>query len=148
MDAVGLTYLYAGMGVAMLAAIMAMFEMASTLTDQQIFASPPLDPYLQSTYQSYDKSFLKLARSMDSSWDCKRINEEIEVSDDLATIRKYKEGVPSESLHQRLLGSCPLSNGPHRVLIAPSPAGSMPSHRVFSCILQNEVDCSFERKRG
>lgn len=141
-------YLYAGMGVAMLTAIMAMFEMANGLTGQQMFSRPPKDVYLQSVHQTYDQSFLRLIESMDTSWNCPMIRQEIESNPLFSNIKSYRDGLPSESTHQLLMGSCVFSNGNHRVLISPLPQGSTKSHRLFSCLLVDEVMCSFEKARG
>lgn len=141
-------YLYAGMGVAMLTAIMAMFEMANGLTGQQMFARPPKDAYLQSIHQTYDKSFLRLIESMDTSTTCSTMRSELENNPVFSDIQPYRAGLPSESTHQFLSGSCVFSNGNHRVLISPLPQRSTKSHGLFSCLLMDEVLCSFEKSRG
>ena len=143
-----MTYLYAGMGIAMLTAIMAMFEMANGLTGQQLFARPPRRPYFQSSFQTYDKSLLSLVQSMDSSWTCKTVREELDNNELYSDIKMYQDGIPSTSTDLNLIGSCILSYGGHRVLIAPAPTGSTVSHRFFSCLLTNDVICSFEKPRS
>ena len=136
------------MGIAMLTAIMAMFEMANGLTGQQLFARPPQRPYFQSAYQTYDKSFLALVQSMDSSWTCNTVRDELDNNKLYSDIKMYQDGIASSSLDQRLIGSCSLSYGGHRVLIAPAPPGSIVSHRLFSCLQTADVICSFEKPRS
>jgi len=134
--------------MAMLIAIMAMFEMANGLMGQQIFADPPKDAYISTVYQSYDKSFLKLLTNLDESFSCSDIRAELSSNSQFSDIKSYQLGVPSPSVHERFIGACALSLDTHRVLIVPSSPGSATSHQLFSCVLRNDSYCTFERAKG
>lgn len=143
-----MTYLYAGMGIAMLTAIMAMFEMANGLTGQQIFSRPGEDPYLQSVYQTFDKRFLKLVDSRAQPWTCQEIRQELDGNPSFSDISSYQDGLPTESIHPLFIGSCVFNKGSHRVLVSVPTEGLRTATRVFSCLLVDDVICPFERARG
>lgn len=136
------------MGIAMLTAIMAMFEMANGLTGQQIFSRPAEDPYLQSVYQTFDKSFLKLLGSRSQPWTCEEIRQELEENPSFSDISSYQDGLPTESIHPLLIGSCVFSKGSHRILVSVPTGGLRTTHGVFSCLLEDDVICPFEKARG
>ena len=167
-----LIYLYVGLGMAMLTAIMAMFEMASGITNSQIFSRPPVDPYMQLGSQAADLQFLALIGAADSSWRsgdansswrsgdansswrsgdalCTKIEEEInkfpKIYPDLAG---YTRTQATSSNHLRLAGSCVLVKGQHRVLVTPR-AGVGSFYGLYSCALQkgNPLSCTFEAPR-
>ncbi|MBM5828625.1 MAG: hypothetical protein FJ050_11415 [Cyanobacteria bacterium M_surface_7_m2_040] len=145
-----MTYLYAGLGIAMLTAVMAMFQVAMGLTQQQIASKPPQDSYVKSPWQSNDQQFLRLIQTMDSSWGsgstlCGKIMQTIAVSSTYPNLSGYGPGLVSSSGHARLAGACALANAAHRVVIAPAPAGAT-GYRLYSCLIQGgDVDCAFER---
>ena len=136
-------YLYAGLGIAMLASIMAMFEMASGLTDQQMSSKPPDDLYFQSALQTNDRTFLKLVIEMAPGLDCSAIEGKIKEKE-----LNYKKGFPTPSANPRIIGACDFNYAGHRVLIAPAPLGSSVSYRLFSCIPKDGVLCDFEKPRS
>ncbi len=144
-----MTYLYAGLGMAMLTAIMAMFEMASGITGQQMFSRPPVDRYMQSAAQGADRQFLELISIADSSWGsgdalCTKILAEIEKPGSrYGGLAGYTRSVATTSGHLRLTGACVLAKGEHRVLVAPV-AGAGRSYGLYSCAPQNASSCLFE----
>lgn len=143
-----MTYLYAGMGLAMLTAIMAMFQISSGLTKQQIFSRPPVDSYLKSVWQSNDQQFLRLIETMDSSWGssstlCEKILQAVGPGSTYPNLSNYVKGLETANGHPRLSGACVLGQGPHRVLVVPSTFGGR-SHRLYSCVLTKGVSCDFE----
>jgi len=145
------TYLYAGMGIAMLTAIMAMFQISTGLTQQQIFSKPPADPYLKSVWQSNDQQFLRLIETMDGTWGsgstlCQKIIQTVGSGASFPGLTGYVESLGSGSLHTRFIGACVLGSGPHRVLVAPKPSSSVgTSYRLYSCVLTGGVACNFEQ---
>jgi len=145
-----MTYLYAGLGIAMLTAVMAMFQIAMGLTQQQIVSKPPQDTYLKSVWQSNDQQFLRLIKTMDSGWGtgstlCDKIRQTIATTSMYSSLSDYGPGLVSSSSHPRLMGACALANGGHRVLIAPAPAGAT-GYRLYSCLVKaGDVECGFEK---
>ena len=143
-----MTYLYAGMGLAMLVAIMAMFEMANGLIGQQISTSPPEDSYLSSAYPTVDKRFLRLLQQLDHSLECSSIGVELSSNTEYSDLKPYQQGVPTPSPHSRFVAACVFTHGSHRVLIVPSSGSSIPSYQLFSCVLKDDFACTFERLKG
>ena len=146
-----MTYLYAGLGIAMLTAIMAMFQIATGLTQQQISSKPPTDSYLKSVWQSNDQQFLRLIETMDGTWGtgsvlCQKIIQTVATGGAFPGLAGYVESLGTASLHSRFVGACVLGSGSHRVLIAPKPASSTgASYRLYSCLLSSGVACNFEQ---
>ena len=149
-----LIYLYVGLGMAMLTAIMAMFEMASGITNSQIFSRPPVDPYMQLGSQAADLQFLALIGAAHSSWPsgdalCTKIEEEINKSGVIyPDLVGYTRSQATLSNHLRLAGACVLVKGQHRVLVTPR-AGVGSFYGLYSCALQkgNPFSCTFEAPR-
>ena len=137
----------------MVASIAVLFEFASGLTGQQLVSKPPDDHYWESVYQTRDKRFLKLVQSMDVTWGsgsqlCMKIRTELDENTDYQDLKIYQSEIPVVTVHPRLIGACDLNSDGHRVLIAPSPVGSVHSHSLYSCLLRQSLTCSFESSRG
>jgi len=121
------TYLYAGLGMAMLIAIMAMFEMATGITNQQILSRPPEDPYYASGAQAIDQAALELAAKLEG--------ESVKTLDDLCVkTNDLAKGYPALTDYSfdsfvgsggRLAEGCATrprlipGYGEHRIIIAP-----------------------------
>ena len=146
-----MVYLYAGLGVLMLSGIMAIFEMALSLTGQSMIPTPA-DPYLKSSEMKMsDKRFMGLLQDRNA------------VSQGLASnalcvalLQSYSLQYPEQSAWQsdsrmpidqgRWTRSCQLNRGSHRVVVLPPDPGHihMP-YKLFSCSLAGGNDqCSFE----
>ena len=140
----------------MLTAIAAMFEMASSLTRQQMMTAPADDGYSLSSWRVDDQRFLRLISSPDApSWGsgpalCAKILEEIKPGKEFGTLSGYSPGPSGESSHSVLVGSCVFQKSEHRVLInrRATAAGSS-AYGFLSCNPrpQDGVGCSFERSR-
>jgi len=140
------TYLYAGLGMAMLTAIMAMFETAVGLGQSNAsldrFTYLARDEYLGSGHQSKDKAIYSKAISLpadDALCDAVRSSDK--------SLSAYKTGktqvaYPDKFSSSYLRNACFLKEGNHRVVLAFAPA------RVdfFSCILDQKEKgiCKFE----
>lgn len=134
--------------MAMLVAIMAMFEMANGLMGQQISASPREDPYTSSEYPTADKRFLRLLRQLDDSATCSSILVELKSNPDFNDLKSYQPGEPTKSIHSRFVNACALTDGSHRVLVVPSSGASILRYQLFSCVLRNNLACTFESLKG
>ena len=166
-------YLYAGLGTAMLTAIMLIFEIGLALTDQSLLFSDKIKNMRQKhTVQAYDLLFLQMlsrsddlsaigtglfGRSLCSQIMCRingigcRIGNS--KSSNYQSLQNYGSKVFSPPLGlwssacvlERPLAS---SNSVHRVLIRTDQNSTRTSYQLFSCVLKStEVDrrCLFER---
>ena len=146
-----MTYLYAGLGIAMLTAIMAMFQVATGLTQPENSSELPPDSYLKSVWQSNDQQFLRLIETMDATWGtgsvlCQKMIQALATGGAFPGLTGYVESLGTASLHSRFVGACVLGSGSHRVLIAPKPASSAgANYRLYSCVLSSGVACDFEQ---
>lgn len=159
-----MTYLYAGLGIAMLTAIMAMFEMSQGITRQQMFMAPPPDPYRQSPSQAVDKALLSLIAApsptglRDSSLEGPSLcGSTIASNDNDLSINKILRDhsslypalngytfLPSDLAVEPFVQGCVASSGAHRVYLVPTPNGPFP-YSIFSCVLKDASECVFER---
>lgn len=155
-----MTYLYAGLGLAMLTAIMAMFEMASGLTNQQMMTSPADDGYSLSVWKNDDQRFLKLLDSADATWGsgsplCAKILDQIKPGQPYGDLSGYTPGQTGDSAHPSLAGACVFQKNEHRIVINRSDSVSSAStgstlYRFYACNPQPQfgVVCSFELRRS
>ena len=148
-----MVYLYAGLGVAMLAGIMAIFEMGLALTGNSLLPSPQ-DPYLSdSTAQSEDRRWLSLLTD-DGVLD--RGKSGFSLCDELDVVysERLAEGGVSpwvrDTAHMPVTegdwaGSCLMNRGIHRMIVQPDFGNPASKYSFYSCILQGGNDrCSFE----
>ena len=149
-----MVYLYAGLGVAMLAGIMAIFEMGLALTGNSLLRSPQ-DPYLSnSAAQSEDRRWLSLLTD-----DVERIRGTTGFSlcDELDAVYTERwvvtpwsrDTVRMPVIEGAWAGSCLMNRGLHRVIVRPpdpTDTGYLASkYSFYSCILQGGNDrCPFE----
>ena len=154
-----MVYLYAGLGVAMLAGIMAIFEMGLALTGNSVLPSPQ-DPYLSnSTAQSEDRTWLSLLAD-DGVVDRIRGKYGLSLCDELDAVYSerlaegdvspwFKDTVRMPVTEGDWAGSCLMNRGGgHRVIVQPpDPAATgylASKYSFYSCILQDDI-CPFER---
>ena len=140
-----MSFLYIGLGLAMISGISAMMQIGNNINNMRLLNSFKENEYFQSSLPSYDRrimSFLNDYSGLDSEV-CLKTKESF--SDTI-----YQEGqtflstgtqTPSES--NLLVGSCALVNLElkHRVLIKKSPEGTF---SLFSCYLKDETFCPYE----
>ena len=140
-----MSFLYIGLGLAMISGISAMMQIGNNINNMRFLSSFKENEYYQSSLPSYDRrimGFLNDYSGLDSEV-CLKTKESL--SDTI-----YQEGqtflatgtqTPSES--NLLVGSCVLVNLElkHRVLIKKSPDGTF---SLFSCYLKDETFCPYE----
>lgn len=140
-------YLYAGLGMAMLTAIMAMFEMATGITNQQIMSRPPEDPYYASGAQAIDQAALRLASEPSpkglQGWSmtttaalCDEVNRLVRENPDLYPSLTGYSFAPSVQPESRLASGCETAvvisgSGVHRLTLAPTVSTQ---YSLFSCV--------------
>ena len=140
-----MTFLYIGLGLAMISGISAMMKIGSNVNNLMLLSTFKQSDYYQSSLPSYDRRIMAILDNY-SGQDkdvCSNIKEEL--SDTL-----YKEGelflssgTQTPSLNSLFLGSCVLVNMDlnHRVIINKSNAGTF---NLFSCYLKDETYCPYE----
>jgi len=140
-----MTFLYVGLGIAMISGISAMMQIGNNINNLSLLSSFKDNEYYQSSLPSYDRrimNFLNDYSGLDSEV-CLKTKENLSET-------FYEEGeiflstgtqTPSEST--LFLGSCALVNRElqHRVLIKKSSNGSF---NLFSCYLKSETFCPYE----
>ena len=149
-----MVYLYAGLGVAMLAGIMAIFEMGLALTGNSLLPSPQ-DPYLINTdVKDEDKRWLNLLGDKDVSGTrsdlCAALKdvyskEYLEIGEQFP----WRSNVYASNHNSGWWRSCFMNRGVHRVIVRPSDptdTGHLASkYSLYSCILKSGNDrCPFE----
>jgi len=150
------TYLYAGLGMAMLTAIMAMFEMAAGITNQQILSRPPEDPYYASGAQAIDQTALRLSEESSpkglKGWSmtttsalCDEVNRLVRDNPNLYPSLTTYSFSPSVQPEARLASGCETAVvisgvGVHRLTLVPTASNQ---YSVFSCVTK-EAYCLHE----
>ncbi|WP_413441867.1 hypothetical protein [Synechococcus sp. MIT S1220] len=154
-----MTYLYAGLGIAMLTGIMAIFEMSLSLTGRTLIPAQE-DPYFQAVnFSAIDRDFLKLlnenshlnaiGKNEKRSILCQKIESHIESLTkgkcppqvEFCAIKDFKEDA-SVSPGSDVPFACALRSLSYRVIVNP---GISQDYQLFSCILDgNDERCSFE----
>ena len=140
-----MTFLYVGLGLAMISGISAMMQIGNNINNLSLLSSFKDNEYYQSSLPSYDRrimNFLNNYSGLDSEV-CLKTKENLSET-------FYEEGeiflstgtqTPSEN--SLFVGSCALVNRElqHRVLIKKSSDGSF---NIFSCYLKSETFCPYE----
>lgn len=159
-----MVYLYAGLGMAMLGAIVAMIEMAAGINRQQIFNTPPSDTYFESGVQSIDQQALLLIATprpqglAPSPQDpigfagagaalCAEINQILKNNANLYPGLAAYNFSASTSILPKLSQGCDGSQGLHRLSIAPVENGTY-RYSVYSCVLAKQSLCNYESSSG
>ena len=140
-----MTFLYVGLGLAMISGISAMMQIGNNVNNLMLLSSFKENEYYQSSLPSYDRrimSFLNNYSGLDSEV-CLKTKENL--SETL-----YEEGeiflstgTQTPSQNSLFVGSCVLVNSElnHRVLIKKSSDGTF---KLFSCYLKGETFCPYE----
>ena len=161
-------YLYAGLGVAMLTGIMAIFEMGLSITGVSLLSSRH-DPYLtqvelgldhgekeslRNRRKAEDQRWLSALSDFDLDDPIKRNGVLCEALEDLYTKRFLTVGeVYPWTIDARMpvkkgvwSGSCIINQGSHHVVVRPASSyGSLKSYHFYSCVLNSgSAQCSFE----
>jgi len=140
-----MSFLYIGLGLAMISGISAMMQIGNNITNLTLLSRFKDNEYYQSSLPSYDRkiiSFLDNYSGIDSEV-CLKIKENIS-----ETFYEHGEtflstGTQTPSENTLFVGSCVLVNKElnHRVLIKKSTDGTF---NIFSCYLKDETFCPYE----
>ena len=149
-------YFYIGLGFSMIAGITSLFELATTITKQQIFnESYNLNNNELLVKKQNDRRFLKLLLESTGSLGsgnnlCSNIKDGMTNIDNpsFSILSKYNDlidfnpGIPVSSSHTNFLNGCDLNKGKHRVIIVPSNQNTI-QYNLYSCLTLNSK-CNFE----
>ena len=138
-----MVYLYAGLGIAMLSGIMAVFEMGLAVTGQS-FLSSPVDRYDTGLAKDTDKKFIK---SLYGGWDEEFDSAEsaLEPCNNLQEIKEFQDYNWDDGPNNS--NSCVTHNGNHRIIVQQNPDSGDEGmkYRVYSCLGPIGQQCTFEK---
>ena len=140
-----MTFLYVGLGLAMISGISAMMQIGNNINNLQTLSSFKQNKYYQSSLPSYDRrimNFLNDYSGLDSEV-CLKIKENLSETFYEPGEKFPSTGTQTPSNNSLFVGSCVLINSElnHRVLIKKSSDGTF---KLFSCYLKGETFCPFE----
>ena len=151
-----MVYLYAGLGVAMLTGIMAIFEMGLALTGRSLLPAPQ-DMYLSNAeVKLKDRRLLRLlvgnpaavAPGLNAESLCIALRDAYQdayLQD--GDSNPWVVGSATPLTSGRWVGSCFLNDGSHRVLVRQDGADDASPYRLYSCVVTTGSDlCLFEQE--
>lgn len=149
-----MVYLYAGLGVAMLAGIMAIFEMGLALTGRSLLPSP-VDPYLSNAgVKAMDQKLMLLLADrqqvpsglLGTSLCGKVIAAYQNAYVPTGGVNPWLQDAAMPVNTGRWAGSCVMNDGAHHVVVKPELSTGANPYQLYSCVLQGgNQRCSFER---
>ena len=149
-----MVYLYAGLGVAMLAGIMAIFEMGLALTGRSLLPSP-VDPYLSDgEVKEMDQKLLTLLADrqqvpsglLGTSLCGKVIAAYGAAHVPTGGVNPWLQDAAMPVNTGRWAGSCLMNDGAHHVVVKPDLSPGADPYQLYSCVLQGgDERCPFEQ---
>ena len=140
-----MTFLYIGLGLAMISGISAMMQIGNNVNNLMLLSTFKQGDYYQSNLPSYDRRIMDFLNNYSgSNIDvCSNVKENL--SDSLYEDGEIflSTGTQTPSRNSLFLGSCVLVNKDinHRVLINKNNLGTF---NLFSCYLKDQTYCSYE----
>ena len=144
-----MTFLYAGLGLTMMAGIMAILEYSDSILKKSFNSIIPENNYIDTQYQKIDLELLNIIRNSNNSFGfddqaCSSIKYEINKSPQIKLLmNEYIIGSKSNSDHPDFKGSCILTDGIHRIIISPKDTNTG-KYVLYSCVLDKKQYCNFE----
>ena len=140
-----MTFLYVGLGLAMISGISAMMQIGNNITNLTLLSSFKENEYFESSLPSYDRrimNFLNNYSGLESEV-CLKTKENLSETLYEEGERFLSTGTQTPSENTLFVGSCVLVNKElnHRVLIRKSSDGTF---NLFSCYLKGETFCPYE----
>ena len=141
-----MVYVYAGLGVAMLSGIMAIFEMGIALTGQSLWPVPA-DNYFTSGAVGRDRNYLLILNN--GSWDSDYKANDIPITCNNLVL---PDGVPawnsgpwnSSCEAEVLYSDSENAIEKHRMIVKIGSNQDSVPYRLYSCFLDGQFNCSFE----
>ena len=140
-----MSFLYIGLGLAMISGISAMMQIGNNINNLTLLSSFKENEYYQSSLPSYDRKIMNFLNNYSGleSEVCLKTKEHLS-----ETLYEQGEifittGTQTPSENTLFVGSCVLVNRElnHRVLIKKSSNGT---YNLFSCYLKGETFCPYE----
>ena len=149
-----MVYLYAGLGVAMLAGIMAIFEMGLALTGRSLLPSP-VDPYLSDgEVKAMDQTLMALLANREAvaagllgTSLCEKVIAAYEDPEGpTGGVNPWLQDAAMPVNNGRWAGSCVMNDGAHHVVVKPDLTDGADPYQLYSCVLQGgDERCPFEQ---
>ena len=140
-----MTFLYAGLGLAMITAISAMMQLGNNINNLMLSSTYKKNEYFNSTLASYDRRILDLVNNYSGPDEgvCSDIKENFNDTLYVDADKYPSTGTQSPSRHNLFTDSCVLVNVDlkHRVIIKRNKFGSF---NVFSCYISKKNYCPYE----
>jgi len=142
-----MTYLYAGLGIAMISGIAAMMQIGNNINNLMPLSVLKSDKYSNSALAGYDRQIMKIlySQTVPDTDICSYVKNNIPspIYEDSEIF--VSTGTQSPSTHKIFSNNCALVNksNKHRVVITNS-SNNIYKYKMFSCHLDNEPFCSFE----
>jgi len=140
-----MTFLYIGLGLAMISGISAMMQIGNNVNNLMLLSTFKQNEYYASALPSYDRRILDILDNYSGPDTdvCFKIKENLSdtLYEDGETF--LATGTQTPSTNSLFLGSCVLVNKEinHRVLINKNNLGTF---NLFSCYLKDQTYCSYE----
>ena len=140
-----MTFLYIGLGIAMVSGISAMMQIGNNVNNLMLLSTFKQNEYYESNLPSYDRRILDILNNYSGSDADVCSNVKLNLSDSLYEPGELflSTGTQTPSTNSLFVGSCVLVNKEinHRVLINKNNMGSF---NLFSCYLKNQTFCPYE----
>ena len=140
-----MTFLYIGLGLAMISGISAMMQIGNNVTNLMLLSDFEQNEYYESEIPSYDRRIMDILNNYSGSQTDVCLNIKEKLSDSLYEDGEtfLATGTQTPSTNSLFLGSCVLVNKEinHRVLINKTEPGNF---NLFSCYLKDQTFCPYE----
>ena len=140
-----MTFLYIGLGLAMISGISAMMQIGNNVNNLVLLSTFKQNKYYESDLPSYDRRILDILNNYSGPDSDVCFNIKKNLSDTLYEDGEtfLATGTQTPSTNSLFLGSCVLVNKEinHRVLINKNNIGTF---NLFSCYLKDQTFCSYE----
>ena len=142
-----MTYLYAGLGIAMLSGIAAMMQVGNNINSLISLSILKLDDYSNSSLAGHDRQIMKVlyTQTVPDNDICNYVKNSISSPIYESGETFLSTGTQSPSTHKIFLKNCALVNksNKHRVVIT-NASNEAYKYKMFSCYLKSEPFCDFE----
>ena len=140
-----MTFLYIGLGLAMISGISAMMQIGNNVNNLMLLSDFEQNEYYESEIPSYDRRIMDILNNYAGPQTDVCLNVKEKLSDSLYEDGEtfLTTGTQTPSTNSLFLGSCVLVNKEinHRVLINKTNFGT---YNLFSCFLKDQTYCSYE----
>ena len=140
-----MSFLYIGLGLAMISGISAMIQIGNNVNNLMLLSDFKQNEYYESDIPSYDRRIMEILNNYSGPQTDVCLNIKEKLSDTLYEDGEtfLATGTQTPSTNSLFLGSCVLVNKEinHRVLINKTNLGT---YNLFSCFLKDQTYCSYE----